>query len=336
MKSAGYLRPLVAGSHAVAGSMLLLGLCTLLGGLFWLTDIAASVAAPVALLLTPLFAVMFKGWKKISVAMAVAGLAMVGWIMWQRSDRAQHESAHGSTIRVLVLNAWSENPTPDRVLEALELEDPDVAVIMECPPSLVTAATGGTGVFARYPVRERRHPNDPWNAWAFVLSRWPVADAAALKPAGGPAENPFPISVVLQFPQGALHVIGLQCASPRTSERWAAGNEVARRASILTHDSVSRGMPVVVAGDLNSSPTAGRELILRRAGLRRCKPFHRAMGTFPAFAPWPFQIAIDDAWISDRIGVVSWRTLKGTGSDHLGVVLEIHLREKTLSAASPG
>jgi endonuclease/exonuclease/phosphatase (EEP) superfamily protein YafD len=321
---------LIAGVLGCVGAAA--GLAPWLGTWSWPGDLLASFASPLAWSLGIAALAFAPRRRSVIILPAVVGLVggTAAWI--DASARAPLDpAATGPAIKLLVLNAWSQNPNPQAVLDTLTRESPDIAVIMECPPDLVTAATGGTGPFAAYPSRERRYPAEPRNAWALVMSRWPMKLLDVPDAPWSKEENPFPVLTQVQTPAGPVAVVGMQASSPRSLDRWHAGNITADRSVLAARAAMTAGLPVIVAGDLNSAPTAGRDQIMRRGGLVRCKPATRLEGTYPVALPWPLQLAIDDAWVGPGVAVRSWRRLTQTGSDHAGIMIEL-----VLPAAKPG
>jgi endonuclease/exonuclease/phosphatase (EEP) superfamily protein YafD len=156
----------------------------------------------------------------------------------------------------------------------------------------------------------------------------------------------------------AFAVILLHPPSPRSVERWLAGNEVVEAAVEMASAARQAGLPVILLADLNSTPTGWRSRRLTQAGFRRCKPLTSALGTWPthaalntdgsglpnqsppgastsAFQPdpddralvgrWPLSIAIDDAWVSDEWRVTGWSRGPSRGSDHWSVVVDVRM-----------
>lgn len=322
----GFVR--AVGAWTLAAAAAFIGAAPFLAPWSWPADLIASwvhLAAPAA----ALGACALCRFRRSSIpplAAALLGLLLAAGAVLRGSPRAAHAEADGPEVRLLVVNAWSQNPTPGKVLETLERLAPDVAVLVDCPPDIITAGTGGTGVFAPFSTRERRWPDDPRNGWCFVLSRAasPRLDVPGARWTQG--DNPFPIAVRAATPAGAIAVVGVHAASPRTLIRWRSGNQTVRDAVEAARAAREVGLPVVVAGDLNSGPTGARDGLLRAAGLRRAGPSFPAMGTYPASLPRAFRIAIDDAWISDELAVVGWELVRGTGSDHAGVVIRLARR----------
>ena len=286
----------------------------------------------------------------------------------------------GTALRVLLFNA-SRGQTSDAFLDDLRKWDPDIVVIAEPSPGVMRSwralvgppvkpiplsGASPDGPFFEPGAHWQRGFHLPWPGIendpalvgdVIIASRWGLTPiAGSTEPYSKQDPGTAVASVIANVPSapgGQVLIVGLHPPSPRNSGRWELGNEMTRRAAALVEDARSRGTPVLVIGDLNSTPTGYRSRLLAGAGLKRAKPLMRLEGTWPTReglttavpadvnAPnpadhaqaraqrssfggnWPLTIAIDDALISDEFGVVSWTRSESRGSDHWPIVIDL-------------
>ena len=165
-----------------------------------------------------------------------------------------------------------------------------------------------------------RHPGDaPDEATAHL----PVAWRADLR--------------VVQHPE---HPFLLAVAHPPASRdpwRWDDGNRLVRNL-VKQIEEARRGidLPVIVAADLNATPTSWRSVHLCRAArLSRGSPRLTLSGTYPSGWPAPLRFPIADFWMDRRVHLVRWCTVGGTESDHLAVRADAIL-PPSVKATLPG
>lgn len=293
----------------------------------WRIDLLANLAAQSALL-TVAAACLFtacRAWAATGVTI-VALLMHVAVLAPGRAPRA-HDRAQPN-LRVLVYNPLNSNAHPQGAIDAVLAANADIVVLLETPPAMVQASWEGGRLRAAYPYAVHRgwKPGGS-NDHQALLSRWPMArtDGAPLD-----AEVHGVISTIVESPAGFIGVVAAHPHSPRTDERWRRGLEEARLASQAAQSLAARGLPVIVLGDMNSTPSGLVNRRLRSAGgLLRAKPWLVAEGTYPAHAAWPRRIAIDDVLVSPGIAVASWDSLDPAGSDHTPVLVGLVVPSKS-------
>ncbi|MEM9082337.1 MAG: endonuclease/exonuclease/phosphatase family protein [Planctomycetota bacterium] len=122
---------------------------------------------------------------------------------------------------------------------------------------------------------------------------------------------------------GQIAVIQGDFGSPRFRSKWNHAHKMVDEFGneLLGHIK-QRELPVVLVGDLNSTPSGSISRRLSELGLFRAKPKHYFVGTYPDW-PWPFSVAIDDVMTSGELSIVRWRAENATGSDHRPISVEI-------------
>jgi len=279
----------------------------------WWPDLVANLgalaAAGTVVLLT--IAVLRRRW--VVFALALGALAVHGLCSVRPRAGATERPAD---LRLLIHNTHSVNPETQRVTDAVLGHGADVVVLVDVSPVFVRAMPGLADLSDAYPHMLRRGPVPGLTGWRIVLSRWPLEDR------GTGTE----LRCVVARPGQPFALLALHPASPRDGLRWRLGNGLVASARVAARELQAEGLPVVVAGDLNASPTGWRDRLLCGGdGLRRCKPRLAVAGTFPAAMPGPLRLALDDAWVSSAWRVRSWSTGPAAGSDHASVLVELSL-----------
>jgi endonuclease/exonuclease/phosphatase (EEP) superfamily protein YafD len=310
----------------------------------WLADIAATLS-PQALLpgaACVLLAIAARRFVAGLLALASLLVLLVVVLETERAPRSQaNGEAEGPIVTVLAMNVWSSS---DRGAEQLRLmleSGADLIMLNEVSADLLAELRTDPRARAAYPYF--RLPDRAGRGYRFVLSRHPIArggDAFGfIWPEVEQALGYHGQRVLrVELPQGPFVFAGVQFRSPRSPERWAAGNQqAADTARGLSMIAERTRLPIVVAGDLNATPLGARSLrAARSAGLLRVKPALRLGGTFPALLPVPMQAAIDGGLVSPGVRVVAYRTLAIPGSDHRAALMTLELPgQAAVSSSSP-
>lgn len=313
---------------AAASAVLALPSAAWIGApLHWVIDLAGNLSAHVL----PIVLAAAIWWTlRRYLAAAVVGWVSVCVLAWPlATGRAPRTGSDAPAIRVLVYNPLLRSRPADDEIRLVRESGADLVALVEPPERMIRATETGGELRHEYPyVVFRPWGWDPLNAYHILLSRWPLT-----RPDGRPLDEPFAgiVEAVADTPHGRIGLVVLQPRSPRTAGRWREGLQEADRAAAAARRLAEMGLPVIVMGDLNSTPSGllSRSLC-SRAGLRRCKPWLEPAGTFPADRPWPLRVAIDDVLVSRGVRVSLWETLAPAGSDHRPVLAGL-----TLPPAAP-
>jgi endonuclease/exonuclease/phosphatase (EEP) superfamily protein YafD len=309
-----------------------------LRGWAWELDLVATFAAPIAAAgaVGAGAALGARRWA----AGVVALVAVAAHGAWSLGGRAPVGGGPGErAVRVMAFNYYGLNADPARFLEALGASDPDVVVVQEAPMSLVEAIRGDAALAARYPHRALPAPGSWWNR--IKLSRWPLEPVPVGDPSVAAERSSYALwrTDLVRHPGRPFLLAAMLPLSPRTAPDWRVGNEEAvAEARWIRERLAPMGHPVVVAADLNATPTGARTReVFRAGGLRRAKPAGVAAGTWPAGLPAWGRVAIDDTLVSAGVRVADWRTAEApTGSDHVPVVVELLLPPRASEEATDG
>lgn len=309
----------------VAMVLLVLSPAWIVSGFTWPTDMAANLSAQLFLVtaVLGLWWLLRRRWGLVVVS--VVSCVVHGIVLIER--RAARGTDQDDAMRVLVYNAHTRNPGAD-ALELILMSGADVVALTEPSAELLDLIRDSDRIHAEYPYLWL--PDRARGGFRLLMSRWPQAgsDGSGAWVAGASRTVIGPMRVArIDRPDGVFMMVMAHPRSPRTWARWRAGNgDVEQVADAVTDLARSTGLPVVLAADLNATPTGWRSRYLtRRTGLRRCKPLLTPVGTYPASLPWPVSVAIDDAWVSPGVRVASWKALGSGGSDHRAVVVDLVL-----------
>ncbi|MCC6286000.1 MAG: endonuclease/exonuclease/phosphatase family protein [Phycisphaerales bacterium] len=294
----------------------------------YLADLAATLAILWALLAIP--SVVFLTWRRRRIAAGVVAIAgIIAWgSLWRtpRLGQAPRSIPSSQIISILVFNGSSSRlSAPEKALAMLHDLDPDVIVLIEPSRTLLDLIRADDALARSHPFR--RLPDTAKSGWRLVLTRWPQQGGPDFAGGAEDAAHGGMHVMVVDRPAGAFGLVQVNPESPRTLARWRAGNaRVEGAINAIRERLMPRGVPVIVAGDLNASPTGARSARLARgADLARAKPRFVLDGTFPAGLPAVFRLPIDDVFASPGVGLVEWRVLPSCGSDHRAVLVRLCL-----------
>lgn len=314
--------------HGALIAFVAIGLFSLAGRAFsrhgWIPDMIATFAPHfAALCAVGAIAGAAMRRHKLACILAVITAIHVWWLAPGRAPGIGGASGRGGLVRALMLNAHGANEMVDSVIGAVLSAEADVVVIVEVSDALMEGLRHSEALCEAYPFRSLPEPGLEWNI--AKLSRWPL-EAIDLRD-----ENYrtylfnylYRRSHIVGHPDGRFILAAMITRSPRTPSRWRDGNlEIERNLDVIRGYLTPIGLPIVVATDLNATPSGWRSVLVRRAGgLVRAKPLAVFAGTWPAAAPPSLRVAIDDFLVGEGVRVGGWRTLEGSyGSDHVGVV----------------
>lgn len=291
----------------------------------WRVDLLASLTAQIGVLwiITALVWAALRWWRHLLALLIAAPLLLLALL----PGRAGQAPASGpESVRVLTFNTFNDDTTAEEAAAIIDGAHADVFTIIEPSVAVARLFNESESFRARYPFMSpgRTYPSRPT-----IVSRWPIEP---LRLRNGPVEEGqptpgmSPTGAIILRPEGAFVLIAVHPPSPRSAQAWANGNEAIRRLAPMVNELAhEHGLPIVVGGDFNSTPTGWRSRHLRRqTGLRRAKPWLRPVGTWPSGMRWPARLAIDDVFVSAGVRVVSWATLPGArGGDHSPVMIEL-------------
>ena len=222
----------------------------------------------------------------------------------------------GQSLTVLALNTWHQHGDAQRLERYLATTPADVVVLSEFGPDKRAMLAN---LKAAYPFQV--DCADQWPCSLALLSRLPLEAAGVGRiPSDeqGGAHGDMPAFVWAKL--GArLTIIGTHLHRP-SRDPWRHERQVSALAHLVRHIDG----PLVLAGDLNTSPWSNAFRKLRAAtGLA---PASVLMPTWPA---WPLalpQVALDHILVSGELAVAAAGAGPAVGSDHLPVWAQINHR----------
>lgn len=315
-----------------AGILACIASATLAPEAGWIADLIANLAAQWVLVGVALAIALgiARQWAPSVAAVGVTGLFLLSLMGGRATHTSREEAAAAgaSLVRVLHLNMNSLNPRAPEVFDLILGTDADVVSVLEPSTELVQRLRESEEIKERYAefyiVPQARA------GWPIVMTRWPQR--------GGPDWTPGPLwrtiprggegyVMKVERPEGAFFMLQSHASSPRSPRRWNSGSElVAGLAKRVRTTLQPEGLPIVLACDLNGTPSGGRSRrLVNDCSLRRAKPLLTPLGTYPSALPWPLTLAIDDVFVSPDVTVVAWETIDVPGSDHRGVLVTLAL-----------
>ena len=286
-----------------------------LGRINWAADVLAIFLDYALLLL-----LILVGWLVWTNQWGMAALALIAGL-WGAFNLINISSApinseHSTPLRLMVFNVYFENQEVDAVMAEIGEHDPDLIYLMEYPsnanPTMrldLTADypyqiiepsrfTMGTALYSKYPIVESE-------VHQFAGTRIPISEAVI--DVGGKrfafvGGHPWP-----PLPQwGKLHREQL--------------DDVIDVATGIDETQ----MPLIVAGDFNTPPSAYMlNELATEANVRQVRQrfdFRKTYFPFPLVA-----MALDHVLVSDKILVGGYSFGNAAGSDHVPLVVDFSI-----------
>lgn len=295
---------------------------------WWVLDLCANLAAQLALLsvLAAIAALLLRRRRAALALTLIACAGFAGPLSQPRLPRAAANANDADIISILVFNGSSGGL--DHAADALNMlldADADVIVLLEPSLPLLDLTRASADFSARYPARKL--PDTARAGWRVVFTRWPHRGGDDLSESPDAAATRGMHVMVVDHPRNPFGFVQFNPESPRTLERYRAGNQRVRDAVDAVNTRLKPlNIPILAAGDMNATPTGWRSRhFAARTGLRRAKPASKLGGSYPVLLPHPLRLAIDDVWGSPGVTVVEWSLLPSCGSDHRAVCVRLRL-----------
>jgi endonuclease/exonuclease/phosphatase (EEP) superfamily protein YafD len=290
------------------------GLAALSGiGHRWV-DILAQFTAPAVVggLLLLAACLILRLWSgAATAALATALLLIAAWPQWAPDRRPV---AEGPALRLYTANLWGRNEDVARMRQSIEAADADVLVLIElgdAPSAQLDALLEG---WPHRAVSGRR-------VGAGGAVRSVIASRLPLEPHELSLHEVETTAATIQAPFGPVEMIAVHLTRPWPFQyQWGQIIQVME----LGEYRKTLSNPVVATGDFNSVSTAriGRQM-RDELGLTAAPGWP---GTWPAKAPGPLRINIDQVYRSPDLVVTERRLGLPTGSDHRPVITVLRPR----------
>ncbi len=251
-------------------------------------------------------------WRKLPWTALSSALGCVLILPQYHQPATTHDIRNdGGSLRIAHLNVYQMNQRHDEVLRSAIASDADVISLQEVSDEWADALRHGLA--SAYPYHHVEARNNCYGIALF--SKLPFADVQTLGVEGAPF-----IEAVIESNEGPMRIMSVHATSPISYAHFQ------RRNALLKHLATTidaRAMPTVLVGDLNTVHWD-----------RAYRNFHKRSGLLPVNGPalrtWPSigpiaLIPLDHLMISPGLGATDVQRFTIPGSDHRGLVADIHL-----------
>jgi len=221
------------------------------------------------------------------------------------------EGVDSESFRLMLINVNTREGDPERVVEAVGVEDPDLLVLEELSPRWKEAVGR---LEARYPHRRTVYREDNFGIGLF--SKLPLEDAHVLYVEDKPVPS---ILAEVEAPSGRRFRVLATHPVPPVNQEYTRSRDV--HLSALP-GLVEEDMPTILAGDLNTTPwNHGFKRLLKETGLENSMRGFGVQSTWPV-RPFVLRIPLDHVLHSEEFRVVDRRVGSSVGSDHFPVIVD--------------
>ena len=260
-----------------------------------------------AAVLAILFAVMK---RRNAMLLSIVLVMLNAWFVlpWWFGDAEPRDDA----LRLVHANVQSGNNEPQRFIDFVHSENPDIVIVQELTPEWVPALRA---LSRSYPYLHMEP--DPAQFGIGFFSRLPIdtIDVVHAEPFG---HLEFYVSLIAGHRR--LNVVTSHPMPPVGRDHYHGRNT--QLANLADAVSLLDG-PTILVGDLNITMWSHLYADLEaKTGLRNARKGFGVKPTWPLFLPIGM-IPIDHALVSDEIDVHRFDTGPLIGSDHLPIVVEI-------------
>jgi len=294
---------------------------SLLGQYHWTLDVLSHFNLQYAMWLAVcLVAGLFVGRRRIyALALApalIANLIVIAPFFLPFTPTA---SASNGRLRAVSLNIHSQDPDYNAVIDYLQEYQPDLVMVTEAEPTLMTVLDEAVGEMYPYVYDESM----PGTMGLALLSRQPFL-AVETVPLSDTRRRRL-IKATIEWQGAAITVFGAHPLPPLNS-RWAASRN--HELELIQGLIAEETGPLILLGDFNASPWAYpmRELVAATE-LR-----HAALG-FGLRPTWylervVFGAPLDHIYVSPEVTVLSYKIGGDIGSDHTPVMADLTINSQ--------
>ena len=295
----------------------------------WAIDLVANVsyfiALPAALTVVAALWRRRLGYAGCALLVTLTAFWPVRWMI-RPASTPPTAPASRHEVRVVVANVHGSQQALDGLIALLGRVQPDVAVAIEVSPGLESYLSENPVVREALPFVVGPERGMTWRD--MILTRHPMH---RLRFDGDDERYKFVYayrrSCFVDKPEGRFLFTAAHPASPRNVSVWAHGNEITSLlAEVIQAHLLPVGVPVVVGGDFNATPSGRRHrIMLDRSGLRPVDEIGGITGTWPSDWPGPLRLTIDRVWASPNVEFIRREVLEDIGSDHRPILVTLSL-----------
>jgi endonuclease/exonuclease/phosphatase (EEP) superfamily protein YafD len=303
-------------AHTLVGAVFLGSLAGFFGGIhqgFELTSHFKLQYLIVALAGLLVFVTLHAWWSALWACVTVV-LNLVLVVPWYLPPARAPATAPQYPVKILFANVEDANENFSALISLVSEENPQVVIIQEATESWIE----------RLAVLQERFPYGkvlprPGNAGIALYSRIPVEHFEVISL--GSRRAPV-LLARLTGDGGVLSLVTVQPRPPLRRHDFRQRNEQLREAAALVQ---ALPAPKILVGDLNTSLWSPYYAhLVRHTGLYNARQGFGVLPTWPAFMPVPvLRIPIDHCLVSPDIGVLTMRTGRPIGSDHLPIIVDM-------------
>jgi len=236
-------------------------------------------------------------WRLSAVACGVWLLALAPQAF--TTQRPANNAA--PAVRLMFSNLYIHNKTPERLLDWVKTEKPDIIATVEN----LTDPKYTPTVNRRYPFQYKYRDT-------VVYSRYPIL-------AGHHGETEYSFDMLdIRTPQGLIHLVVVHLCQPKIDTHDCQSSQITRLRGDISPDQRPR---TVMVGDFNSSSSAYLlQDFARDMGFR---PVAAPTGTWPSVLPGILRIGIDNAFAGRNFSLSRRKVGPDNGSDHRPIIVDI-------------
>jgi endonuclease/exonuclease/phosphatase (EEP) superfamily protein YafD len=288
------------------------------GGRYWWGFELATHFRMQYLVILTIVAFIFLKQKKITVAILAGSLAManlfivfpIAPLVHANSDNSRSDRV---VLRALLANVDHNNVTYHQFHNLVETTNPDILVLVEINEEWMETLRKWA---SRYPF-QKSLPHKQYGLG--VLSRIPFknADIRILAPDRLPS-----VLIQFQLENQDFVLVGAHPHSPVSPIELEWRNQYLKE---LAHLIASKNTPIVLLGDLNTSPWSPYfKDFITSTRLRDTRPGYGVGVTWPSKA-WPLWIPIDHCLVSSGVSIHNRQVGPDFGSDHYPLLVEFSI-----------
>ena len=248
--------------------------------------------------------ILLRQLKMIAVVLFVFGVNLVA--VSRFFGIRQLPSVTDSDLTVLLYNV-DKNLIPyigvDHILTLLETEQPSIAVLLEIGE--VPAQSLQQKTKTSYPYSYMQH--DVEYDGVLILSQLAIVESNTLTLGGGRSTP----AVDFLLNDSQIHLI-----APHPTNMLYSFAERNSQLTALTKYISDVNKPLIVAGDLNTTPWSQWYLDLEQAGVVNSRLGHGILPTFCTPIPW-LKLPLDHLLVSSHFQTIATHTFSELPSDHL-------------------
>lgn len=229
----------------------------------------------------------------------------------------EHAPDAADTVELLAVNVLMENKRHQDLIDIVSRQDPDVLLLMETDAVWADALSD---TLSRY-TTVKSHVADNHYGMIFA-TRLDVVTAEFLWPSD---DNTPAVKAVLRAPGGSeFNFIGLHPRPPVPGNDTETRDRQIRDAALMTSSSER---PTVCMGDFNDVAWSWTTWRFKRyANFREPRVGRGMISSFHADYPF-MRLPIDQLFLTEDVGLVSFARLESFGSDHFPIAATVFLDE---------